>query len=121
MTICLRHKICTRETVVFGVLNGQSRDRTFENTHIHRIPLSYHKNQIFFGAHSCVWQFTFDELYPALADCNAFGSCSMIGAVGKCRWRAGAAGTEPCPGRPATRRWQRRRRSASASSAVNYG
>ena len=70
-------------------------------------------------AHSCGWQLTFDEMYSALADCIVFGSSSTVGAVRKCAWADGAAGTEPCAGRPGTRWWQRRRRSPSAATAVN--
>jgi len=35
MYICLRHKHCTRETVVLGLLYGQQCDRSFENIHMH--------------------------------------------------------------------------------------
>ena len=42
MYTCLRHIFCTRETVVLGVLHGQSGDMYFKSTHIHRIPLGNH-------------------------------------------------------------------------------
>jgi len=92
-----------------------------------RIPTytEYHTDIIklilFIVAHSCGWQLTFDELYSALADCTTFGSGSKVGAVRMGGWAASTAGTKACPGRPATRRWQGRRRSPSAGSAVNYG
>jgi len=48
MYICLRHKICKRETGVFGGLYGRSRDQKFEHTNILRIPLSFRKNLFLF-------------------------------------------------------------------------